>query len=89
MRGTIVIKQAAPQHFKPPGSRRQQFLDAAGELGRQSAHHVAQIRVRIVPIELGRVHQADDGGGAFARSQAAREQPVAASDRGKRPANPS
>lgn len=34
----------------------QQFLDAAGWLGRQPVDHVAQVGVRIVPIELGRVH---------------------------------
>jgi len=48
---------------------RQQFTDAAVGPGGQFVHHVLEVGVRVMPIELGRLNQAHDGGGPLARSE--------------------
>lgn len=55
---------------------RQELGDPAGRLCWQPLEYVAHVRVRVEPVELGRVDQAHDGGGAFASPQGAGEQPV-------------
>jgi hypothetical protein len=50
-----------------PSTMWQQFLDAGGRLRGQALHHILQVGIGIVPIQLGRVHQAHDRGGALAR----------------------
>lgn len=57
---------------------RQQFGDASRRLRRQPLHDVLEVRVGVVPVDPSRVHQAHDRRSAFARAQAAREQPVRA-----------
>lgn len=42
---------------------RQQFLDPTGRLRGQPLQHVLEVGVRIVAIDVGRVHQAHDGCG--------------------------
>ena len=54
----------------------QQFADAAGRLRRQPLEHVADVGIGLEPIELGRVDQAHDGGGALAGAQRSSEEPV-------------
>ena len=54
---------------------RQQFVEAAVELSWQSRQHIAEVGPGIVSVEPGRLHQAHDHSGAFAREFAAREQP--------------
>lgn len=63
----------------------QQLADAAGWLRGKVFHHVLQIDVGIMAIQPGRVHRADDRGGALARAQAAGKQPVVAPDRARSP----
>ena len=48
---------------------RQEFGDAAGGLRRQPLEDVAHVGVGVDPVELGRVDQAHDCSGAFARAQ--------------------
>lgn len=55
-----------------------QVLDAAAGARRQLVHHVFEVGVRVVPVELGRLDQAHDGGSALARAQRAGKQPVLA-----------
>ena len=50
---------------------RQQFLDPAIGLGRESGENVFQIGKGIVAIELGRLNQTHDGSGPLSSSQAA------------------
>jgi hypothetical protein len=47
---------------------RQQLANAAGRLHWQALHDVLQIGMWFMPIELGRVHEAHDCGGSFARA---------------------
>ena len=54
---------------------RQQFLDAAVQVHRQSCQHILEVGPRVMPIELGRLHQAHNHRGALASQLAAREQP--------------
>ncbi len=49
---------------------RQQFVDAAGRLGRQPLKHVLQVRAGFVPVDTRGVQQAHDGRRPFARAQA-------------------
>lgn len=55
---------------------RKQLFDPAGRLRRQPLEHVADVGVKVELVELGRVDQANDGGGALAGTQASGEQPV-------------
>ena len=55
---------------------RQQLADLTGAVHGQACHHIAQIGVGIVPVHARRLDQTHDGGGAFARAQAAGKQPV-------------
>ncbi len=56
----------------------QQVLDAAVGPRGQLVHHVPEIGMWVMPVELGRLDQAHDGGGALARSQRSSKQPVLA-----------
>ena len=60
---------------------RLQFLDAAVRLRGQTREHVLEVEVRIVPIELGRLHQTHDRSGALACLQTSRKQSVLAPER--------
>ena len=55
---------------------RQQRLDPAVHLRRQSRQHVFQVGPRLVPIELGRLQQAHHDGGSLAGKLAADEEPI-------------
>ena len=50
---------------------RQQVADAACRLSRQTSQNILQVGQRFVTVELGRLNQAHDRGGAFAGAQAA------------------
>ena len=54
----------------------QEFSDAACRLGGRAFQHIAQIGVRVMPVDPIRVHKAHHGSGALPRAQAAGEQPV-------------
>lgn len=58
---------------------RQQVVDAVRWVRRQSLEGVCEVRVRIVPVEFGRLQQAHHDRGTLARELAAREQPCSAS----------
>ncbi len=60
----------------PP--RRQQFIDTAVGMRRQTREHIGQIRQRLDAIHLGRLNQTHDVGGARTRGQAATEEPILA-----------
>ncbi len=60
----------------PP--RRQQFIDTAVGMRRQTRQHIGQIRQRLNAIHLGRLNQTHDVGGVRTRSQAATEEPILA-----------
>lgn len=60
---------------------RQQLADLTGPVRGQSPQHFAQVGMRIVPMELGRLDQAHDGGRTLACQQRARKQPVLAPNR--------
>ncbi len=47
---------------------RQQFLDAAGRVGRQALEHVLQVDVWIEVVHLRRTDQAHDRRGTLARA---------------------
>jgi hypothetical protein len=49
---------------------RQEFDDPTGWLRRQPLEYVTHVGVRVKPVELRRVEQAPDCGGAFPRSLA-------------------
>ena len=51
-------------------------MDAAGSLYGQSRHHIAQVGVRVVPINARRLDQTHDRCRPLARTQAASEEPV-------------
>ena len=57
---------------------RQQLLDAVDRMLGDAPKHVAQVRFGIEPIELGRLHQAVDRGGALAARVRAEEEVVLA-----------
>lgn len=63
---------------------RQQRVDLAGALSRQALEHVLEVGVRIVAVELGRLDQARDGGGALTGGERSGEQPILAAG-GPRP----
>jgi len=60
---------------------RQQFFDPADRLRRQALEHVADVGVRIMPVEPRGVDQAHDRSGSLAGPQAAGEQPVISAQR--------
>ena len=55
---------------------RQQLVDAAVQVGGQPGEHVLEIRPRVMPVQLGRLQQAHDHGGALACQFAAGEEPL-------------
>ena len=55
---------------------RQQLVDTAGRMGRNTFQDVLEVRVGLMPVDARRVKQAHDGGGSLTRSQTACEQPV-------------
>ena len=55
-----------------------QLCDLTGPLRGQPLQYVPEVLVGIVPVELGRLDQAGDGGRPLARLQRSREQPVLA-----------
>ena len=57
----------------------QELRDVGGLLGWQSRKHVFQVGVGVMPIELRRLDQTHDCGGALASAQRTREQPVRSS----------
>src|SRR3990167_15853 len=59
---------------------RQQFFDLAVLLRRQASQYILQIRIRIMPVELGTLNQAHHRSRTLARTQGAGEQPVVATD---------
>lgn len=54
----------------------QQFFDLAVLPRRQASQYVLQIRIRIMPLELGTLNQAHHRSRTLARTQGAGEQPV-------------
>ena len=65
---------------EPVLTMRQQLVDATCRMRGQALENVPEVDVRIVPIDPSRVHQAHHRRGAFARPQAAGEQPVGSAD---------
>ncbi len=63
---------------------RQQLVDAAGRMCRHPLQHILEVRVGLVPVDAGRVHQAHHGRCSLAGTQATCEQPVRPAD-GHRP----
>jgi hypothetical protein len=59
----------------------EQFIDAAVQMRGQSGQHVVKVRVRVVAIDLCRLHEAHDDGSALAGKLTAREQPCFSSER--------
>ena len=59
---------------------RQQLANPRRRLRRQPLENVLEVGVRIVPVHLGRVHQAHDRRGTLPSAQASREEPVRAPD---------
>lgn len=55
---------------------RQQFVDAAAWVDRQTLEHVLQVRIGFMPIDARGVKQAHDRRRSLARTQAAGEQPI-------------
>jgi len=60
---------------------RQEFSDTSSRVRGQPLQDIAEVSVRVMPVELCRVHQAHDGCCPLARAQASREQPVVAPER--------
>lgn len=60
---------------------RQQLANLTGLVRRQPLQHIAQVGMRIKPIELFRLDQAHDGGRTLASQQRACKQPVLAPNR--------
>ena len=58
---------------------RQELADPAGRLQRQALKDVAQICIRVVPVDARGVQQAHDGRSSLAGAQAAREEPIGSS----------
>src|SRR5674476_1411382 len=58
----------------------QQFFDLAVLLRRQASQYILQIRIRIMPVELGTWNQAHHRSSTLPRTQGAGEQPVVATD---------
>lgn len=56
---------------------RQQLLDPAVQLRRQSREHVFQVGPRLMPVELGRLQQAHHHRGPLPRQLAPNEEPIA------------
>lgn len=69
-----AIERPVSGRWRP--AMRQQLRDLAGRLHRQPLQHVSQVGIRVKPIELGRLDEADHGRSPLARAQAADEQPV-------------
>ncbi len=55
---------------------RQQFADPTCRLRGKALHHILQVRMRFVPVDPGRVHQAHDRRRPLAGAQRTGEQPV-------------
>lgn len=57
---------------------RQEFLELAGRLGGQALEHVGQVGVGIKVVELCRLDQGHDRGGALTGAEGSGKEPVAA-----------
>lgn len=65
--GLLDRLQWAPSYFRSVlPVVRQQFIDAAVQMCGQSGQHVIKVRVRVVTVDLCRLHEAHDDGGALA-----------------------
>ena len=91
---TIIAARLIAPLIKPTGLAlfsasagplmRQQLLDSAVQLGRQSGEHILEVGPRVMPIELCRLQQAHHHCGTLAGQFAADEQPVLSTKRNHR-----